>query len=94
MSKPELLPITPRSLYQYACKYGLEDERIRICDGMAISYFPTDLSICRSKNKVIIDVSDETPIEWDELSRDDQTIVYRMYYDDKIVEEQYAPPQP
>jgi hypothetical protein len=61
---------------------------------MAVSYFPTDLSICRSKNKVIIDVSDEDPIEYDELSRDDQTIVYRMYYDDKIVEEQYAPPQP
>lgn len=92
MNKLEFLPITPRALYYYACKHGLEDERIRICDGMAVSYFPTEQSLCRSKNKVVIDLSDETPVEWDELSHDDQTIVYPSTHNDRKVEYQYQFP--
>ncbi len=72
------LPLTPRALYLYARKHGIEDERIRICDGMAVSYFPTEDSLCRAKNKIVIDVSDLTPVEYDELADDDQVIWYRV----------------
>ena len=34
------IPLTPRVLYALAVDAGLADERIRICDGMAVSYFP------------------------------------------------------
>ena len=77
MAHYNTLPLTPRELWQYAVKHGLADERIRICDGAAISYFPTNETLCRSKNKVIIDVSCEQPVEFDELAADDRTIVYR-----------------
>lgn len=77
MSLLERFPLTPEALYYYAKKHGLEKERIRICDGMAISYFPTEESICRAKNKIVIDVSCDTPVEYDELADDDQVIVYR-----------------
>lgn len=73
----ELPPITPRSLYQYACRHGLEDQRIRICDGMAVSYFPSDEALCRSKDKVVLELSCEPVYEFDELSYDDQCIIYK-----------------
>lgn len=74
----KVLPLTPRQLYLYAQQFGLADERIRICDGAAVSFFPTTDQICRSKNKIIIDVSDIEPIEYDELADDDRSIVYRI----------------
>lgn len=79
MSLLERFPLTPEALYYYAKKHGLEKERIRICDGMAVSYFPTEESICRAKNKIVIDVSCERPIEYDELADDDRVIVYRCF---------------
>ena len=72
------LPLTPRLLYEYALAHNLADCRLRICDGSAISFFPDTDSVGRSKNKLIIDVSDLTPVEFDELSADDRSIVYRI----------------
>ena len=74
------LPLTPETLYLFAKKHNMERERLRICDGMAVSYFPTEASVCRAKNKVVIDLSCDNPIEYDELSADDQVILYRMQY--------------
>lgn len=71
-------PLTPQSLYNFAKRYGLENDRLRICDGMAVSYFPTRSSLARTKSRVIIDVSDEDPVEFDNLSADDQTIIYQQ----------------
>ncbi|MBR5283423.1 MAG: hypothetical protein IKU22_11680 [Alistipes sp.] len=86
----EHLPLTPFALYQYAKKHGLEHERLRICDGMAVSYFPTEESICRAKNKIVIDVSCEEPVEYDDLADDDRVIVYRLSPDVEL----HFPPQP
>ena len=78
MNSNKVLPLTPRALYEYACAHKLEDCRIRLCDSAAISFFPTTDSVGRSKNKIIIDVSDLYPVEFDELSADDRSIVYRV----------------
>lgn len=83
MSLLERFPLTPEALYHYAKKHGLERERIRICDGMAVSYFPTEESICRTKNKIVIDVSCDNPIDYDDLADDDQVIVYRSLAKDR-----------
>lgn len=74
----EGLPLTPRLLYTLAVEAGMADERIRICDGMAVSYFPRLGSLARSKKRVIIDVSLEPVVEFDELSADDTGIQYRF----------------
>lgn len=70
------LPLTVRDLWEFARQNKLEDARIRICDGMAVSYFPKISSICVSPQRIIIDVSDLEPVEWDELSAVDQRIRY------------------
>ena len=70
------LPLTIRDLWEFARKNKLEDARIRICDGMAVSYFPTVSCLCVSPQRVIIDVSSLEPVEWDELSAVDQRIRY------------------
>ena len=70
------IPLTPRVLYALAVDAGLADERIRICDGMAVSFFPNRSSIAVSPQRVIIDVSDLDPVAWDELSAVDQRIRY------------------
>lgn len=81
MSLLERFPLTPEALYYYAKKHNIHKERIRICDGMAVSFFPTEESICRAKNKIVIDLSCDTPIEFDELADDDKTIIYRCHRD-------------
>ena len=78
MLKKDTTPLTPELLYRYAQKYGLENERLRICDGMAISFFPTFDDVGVSKSKMVIDVSDCTPVEFDELAANDRCIIYRI----------------
>lgn len=70
------MPLTVRDLWEFAKANNLEDARIRICDGMAVSFFPSRSSIAVSPQRVIIDVSDLDPVEWDELSAVDQRIRY------------------
>ena len=59
--------ITVQDIYVYALQNGLLDARIRICDGMAVSYYPDPRSICRGRYEVVIDVSALQPIEFDDL---------------------------
>lgn len=70
------MPLSVRDLWEFAKANNLEDARIRICDGMAVSFFPNRSSIAVSPQRVIIDVSDLDPVEWDELSAVDQRIRY------------------
>lgn len=70
------IPLTVRDLWEFARKNNLEDARLRICDGMAVSYFPRIADICVSPDRVIIDVSDLDPVEYDELSAVDKRIRY------------------
>lgn len=59
--------ITVRDLYGFAMTNKLLDARIRICDGMAVSYYPRVQSVGRGMYEIVIDVSDEEPVEFDEL---------------------------
>lgn len=59
--------ITVRDLYAFAMANKLLDARIRICDGMAVSYYPTPQSVGRGMYEIVIDVSGDEPIEFDEL---------------------------
>lgn len=72
------VPLTPRTLYTIAVEHGIADCRIRICDGMAVSYFPTLDCVAKCKDRFVIDVSMKEPVEFDELSADDMGIQYRI----------------
>lgn len=60
--------MTVRELYKYAANNRILDAQIRICDGMAVSYYPEPKSLVRGRYELVIDVSDLDPIEYDELS--------------------------
>lgn len=59
--------ITVRDLYGFAMKHKLLDARIRICDGMAVSYYPAPQSVGRGMYEIVIDVSGDELVEFDEL---------------------------
>lgn len=77
--------LTPRILYTMAERNNLLDSPIRICDGMAVSYFPDASTVGKSINKIVIDLSTEQPIEFDDLPVEDMGIE-SMLYDDDIVD--------
>lgn len=77
-------PLTPVLLFLFAKAYGLEKARIRICDGMAVSYFPTLDAVCRTKDKMVIDVSAEPFFEFDELSQADTGILYTLDHNAEV----------
>ncbi|MEG2022553.1 MAG: hypothetical protein RRZ83_00380 [Alistipes sp.] len=59
--------MTIQQLYDYAKERHIENARLRICDGMAVSFYPTISSLSRATYEVVLDVSDLTPIEFDDL---------------------------
>ena len=65
MKQPEY--ITVQDLYAYAKEHKLLDARIRICDGMAVSYYPNPSSVGKGRYEIVIDVSALEPIDYDEL---------------------------
>ena len=60
--------LTVRDLYEFASAAHLLDAPLRICDGMAVSYFPELKSLHIEHYETVIDVSDLEPIEYDELN--------------------------
>lgn len=71
-------PLTPRRLFELAEFAGVADARLRICDGMAVSYFPRVDAVCLAKDKIVIDVSAEECYEYDELAANDRVILYSI----------------
>lgn len=59
--------MTIRELYTWAFKNKVLDAQIRICDGMAVSFYPEPRNLRRGRYETVIDVSDCTPVEYDEL---------------------------
>ena len=71
--------MTVRELYQWAAREKVLDAQIRICDGMAVSYYPELRELHRGRCEAVIDVPTAQPIEFDDLdtwalmiSRDDE----------------------
>lgn len=60
--------ITIRQLFEYAQRHNLADATLRICDGMAVHYYPDAGSLYRSRFEIVIDVSALDPIDYDELN--------------------------
>lgn len=71
-------PLTPKTLYKFAKAYGMENNRIRISDGMAVSYFPTNDALCLAKDKIVVDVSAEPCYDYDDLAANDKVILYSI----------------
>lgn len=59
--------MTVRELYQLADERKLLDAQIRICDGMAVSFYPEPQSLTPGCYELVIDVSDLDPIDYDDL---------------------------
>ncbi len=59
--------MTVRELFQVAEERRLLDAQIRICDGMAVSFYPEPSCIMPAHYEVVIDVSALPVIEYDEL---------------------------
>lgn len=67
MTTPEY--ITVQDLYAYAKVNKLLDARIRICDGMAVSYYPDPGALGVGRFEIVIDISANQPVEFDELDQ-------------------------
>lgn len=68
--------MTIYELYQYAVKHGKEHAELRICDGMAVSYYPTGKCVGLAPNEVVLDVSPIEPIDYDELTPSSQRVSF------------------
>lgn len=59
--------MTPRELYEIAQRRNLLDAHIRICDGMAVHYYPETTCVQADRYEIVIDVSDLDPLGYDDL---------------------------
>lgn len=59
--------ITVLDLYAFAKAHNLLHARIRICDGMAVSYYPDPYSMHTGRYEVVLDISNRQPVDFDEL---------------------------
>lgn len=64
MPPPEY--ITVQDLYAYVKVNKLLDARIRICDGMAVSYYPDPRALGNGRYEIVIDISANQPVELDQ----------------------------
>ncbi len=60
--------MTVRELFAWAARERVLDAQIRICDGMAVSYYAELSSVKRGRYETVIDVSALEPVEFDELN--------------------------
>ena len=68
--------MTIQELYDFAASMKLLDAELRICDGMAVSYYPTTDCLAYAPMEVVIDVSPLQPIDYDDLNPTAQRVVY------------------
>lgn len=59
--------MTTRELYQIAKTRNLLDAQIRICDGMAVSFYPEPNCITPAHYELVLDVSALPVVEYDDL---------------------------
>ena len=68
--------MTIQELYNFARELKLEDAELRICDGMAVSYYPTRPCLGYAPFEVVLDVSSIEPIDYDDLKEHATRVVY------------------
>ena len=68
--------MTIEELYQWAVNHGCVNSQLRISDYGAVSVYPDLDSVCTAPNELVIDISTCEPIEWDDLPKSSQRVVY------------------
>lgn len=59
--------MTIRELHKIAKERKLLDAQIRICDGMAVSFYPEPSCITPGRYELVLDISALPVVEYDEL---------------------------
>ena len=70
--------MTVYDLFNRALSKGQADAPLRICDAMAVSYFPIVQSVRHLKNEIIIDFSNLDMVDYDDLLQDDLVVDWNM----------------
>ena len=70
--------MTCYDLYAPCQHRDLHTDDIRLCDGMAVSYFLTLGSVKFTKSAIVIDTNDLTPVEYDDLDAKDRVIIWQV----------------
>ena len=70
--------ITIAQLWAYARANGLEEASIRICDGMACSFYVNMLAVGRASCEIVIDVSCIEPIDYDDLAFSSKRVIFAL----------------
>lgn len=68
--------MTVQEFYDFAKLHGLADAHIRICDGMAVSYYVVQNMIAKAPCELVIDVSSHEPLDYEDLSEFSKRVVY------------------
>lgn len=70
--------MTVYDLFTRSVDKGLADAPLRLCDAMAVSYFPTVGCVRHVKNEIIIDVASLPSVEYDDLEADDLVVDWNL----------------
>lgn len=70
--------ITVAQLWAFARAHHLENAAIRICDGMACSFYVNMLSVGRAPMEIVLDVSACKLIEYDDLQKTSQRVIFAL----------------
>lgn len=70
--------MTVYDLFNRSRDKGLVDAPLRICDAMAVSYFPIVRSVRHLKNEIIIDLTDLDMVEYDDLQAEDMVVDWNL----------------
>ena len=70
--------MTVYDLFKRSVDKGLADAPLRLCDAMAVSYFPTVGCVRHVKNEIIIGVASLPSVEFDDLEADDLVVDWNL----------------
>ena len=70
--------ITVAQLWAFARAHHLENAAIRICDGMACSFYVNMLAVGRAPMEIVLDVSACKLIEYDDLQKTSQRVIFAL----------------
>lgn len=61
--------LTVLELYEFARTRNLLDAPVRVCDGMAVSYYLEPQCMGTGRYEIVLDVSSLQPVDYDDLPR-------------------------
>ena len=70
--------MTCYDLYAPCRHRDLHTDAVRLCDGMAVSYFLTCGSVKFTKSAIVIETAELSPVEYDDLDAKDRVIIWQV----------------